>query len=59
MRKLKIYKDEEDSLYFILDQFITTHGMAECKNIYKKELKLSKRLLKESKEEFAKKGAKE
>lgn len=45
MKNIKIYKNEEDALFFILNQFITTHGMDECKNIYDKELKLSKRLI--------------
>lgn len=56
MRNIKIYQEEEDALFFILDEFIITHGMDECKNIYDKELKLSKRLIDESKIKFAKRG---
>ncbi len=53
MRNVKIYKGEEDALYFILSQFVTTHGIDQSKNIYAKELKLAQRLVDESKKVFA------
>ncbi len=56
MRKIKIYKGEEDSLYFILTQFIATHKADESLGIYNKELKLSERLVEESIVAFAKRG---
>ncbi len=55
MRNLKIYKNEEDSLYFILSQFVTTHDLDKpCANIFRQEIDLSERLIKELNVEFAK-----
>lgn len=54
MRNIKIYKEEEDALFFILTEFVNTHNAEDCKDIYKKELKLSERLIKDSKRIFTK-----